>query len=391
MLEHLPRLTGLTRLILVSLLSLLILAYYVAPVVRTTKVAKNTNPSADSNTHPPLRILLVSALFPLAKAKHSQSDYEAWLKRFVGDISTEIYFFAPPSLAPSVTSIRPSSFPLVVNTTFSSPFSVPPLVGLEANYTYMHSIDRENFRHSPELYAVWNAKAYFLAEAVKNMEAAGKTYDYVFWNDAGSFRDDHWYKVWPDPDRVRQVWEEGVRVSGMKKEDLMFFPLAGMPSLMYRWWKEDQGPIDVDMSEGSFFGGAPSAVRWWSKTFYAYHDYYLSRSFFVGKDQELFNALFFLFPDRFISMYYGDMPYIDQGKYSACGYGWWYYHFWFGDEEGKKRQRELWLSNLAAGWVFWRQRVDCTLAPVVPMRSVLEGRFGWGWTPPERRLEILYS
>ncbi len=390
---------------------LLALLYFTSPAIRSSLIAEKfahispADGSDSTSTSSEPRILLVSALFPLKNSKHSQSDYEAWLKRFLGQISTDVYFFAPPESSDLISSARPSSFPMTLNTTFSSPFDVPPLRGLQSNYTLMHSQDREKHRHSPELYAVWNAKAYFLSEAINNANKSGKTYDYVFWNDAGSFRDDHWYTAWPDPRRVTQVFEQGARKSGEKKEDLIFFPVAGMPYWSQRYWKEDQGPVDVDFSEGgfvfatlsahiltsypgSFFGGSPSAAQWWSKTFYAYHDHYLSLSYFVGKDQTVFNALFFLYPKRFIAMYFGDMPYIDQGQYGTCGYGWWHFHFWFGDEEGKKREREIWSSKLAMGWALWRGKLRCTLAPVVPMKDMLEGWFGWGWTPPERRSEI---
>ncbi len=52
--------------------------------------------------------------------------------------------------------------PLTLNTSFSSPFDVPPLRGREEQYDAMHAKDREGFRHTPALYAVWNAKPWLL-------------------------------------------------------------------------------------------------------------------------------------------------------------------------------------------------------------------------------------
>jgi len=215
------------------------------------------------NPKSPPRILLVSAFFPLPHSKHSQSDYAAWLKHFVGQISTDIYFFAPPNITSFIQSLRPTStsnspspfdpqFRLFLNTTFSSPFSVPPLHSLQQAYIHQHEIDREKHLHSPALYAVWNAKAYFVSEAITNSERLGRTYDYVFWNDAGSFRDPHWYYVWPDPWRITKVWEEGERMMGAmtKKEELVFFPTSGLTWSEHRSWKERHGPLDVDFSEG---------------------------------------------------------------------------------------------------------------------------------------------
>lgn len=42
---------------------------------------------------------------------------------------------------------------------------------LEAEYKEMQTKDREALKHSPELYSVWNAKPYFLDEAVKNVNS----------------------------------------------------------------------------------------------------------------------------------------------------------------------------------------------------------------------------
>ena len=114
----------------------------------------------------------------------------------------------------------------------------------------MHSMDSKNSYHSPELYSVWNAKPFFVDNAIRVMATKGKTYDYVFWNDGGSFRgDDNVYKNWPDPNRIDEIWKEGSRLSGTKVEDLLFFPIQ-YPPYKARNWKEDKGPFDTDFSEG---------------------------------------------------------------------------------------------------------------------------------------------
>ena len=189
------------------------------------------------------RVLLVSALYPLAKSKHSSADYARWLHRFLGSIDTDVYFFTTPDLASvvrDVAAVRARS--VVINTTYASPFDVPPLVGLRAAYARMHGHDRERARHSPELYAVWNAKPFFLSEGLAN---AGGRYRYAFWCDAGSFRSEHRYRVWPDPDRVEQLWKD-------MGEDRLFLPIESVPGRAHSTWKADMGPVDVDFSEGAF-------------------------------------------------------------------------------------------------------------------------------------------
>jgi len=190
-------------------------------------------------------ILLVSALYPLAKSKHTSADYARWLSLFLSQIQTDVYFFTTPEMASLVRDVAVvHSRSITINTTYSSPCDIPPLLGLRGHYERMHALDRERARHSPELYAVWNAKPFFLSEAVRNTADAG--YHYAFWCDAGSFRREHRYAVWPDPDRVDGLWREA-------GEDMLFLPIESAPGPAYRGWKADMGPVDVDFSEGAQF------------------------------------------------------------------------------------------------------------------------------------------
>ena len=201
-------------------------------------------------------ILLVSALFPLSHSKHTHEEYRKWLSNFLSCISTsDIYFYTTPDLEPLVRSLHANvstTTRLTVDTTYTSPLLVPPLLPYKENYTQMHEWDREKARHSPELYAVWNAKPWFLDSAVRN--AAGE-YDYAFWVDAGSFRHEHAYRRWPDPRRVEEVWDEAYRMSrkeGLRgKGDLMFIPAFELPGKAQLTWSKEQGPVDIDFSEGA--------------------------------------------------------------------------------------------------------------------------------------------
>lgn len=168
------------------------------------------------------------------------------------------------------------------------------------------------------------------------------TYKYAFWTDAGSFRHTHAYSAWPDPARVDAVWARAharlqatIPTPDISATDLIFFPIfePPAPSPALSGWTLPAGPVDLDISEGSFFGGAPPALAWYTRTFYRYHDYYISTPpppepghpharpldsdaegeytpgagapppfYFVGKDQTLINALFMLHPQRFFTV-----------------------------------------------------------------------------------------
>jgi hypothetical protein len=158
-------------------------------------------------------------------------------------------------MAPMVKSLR-GDLPITINTTFLSPFDIPPLKDgrvrgktFREKYEEMWGWDREKHRHNPELYAIWTAKPYFLDEGLRNSKVK---YDYAFWNDAGSFRDPHSFISWPDPMRVKEIWEEGSKESGTSAEDLLFFPMWGPPHSSMQFWSEGMGPIDNEFSEGQF-------------------------------------------------------------------------------------------------------------------------------------------
>jgi len=261
----------------------------------------------------------------------------------------------------------------------------------------MWAWDREKEIRGPELYATWTAKPYFLDEGLRNSEIA---YDFAFWNDAGSFRDPHSYSLWPDPMRVREIWEEGSRESGTSVEDLLFFPMWGLPHSSMQFWSEEIGPVNSDsaFSEGSFFGGSAHTIAWWRSLYFKYHDHYLSRKIFVGEDQILFDALFLLNPHRIISVWQYDpappppllaphttpssnqSPVLEWGESNtplgACGSTWFYYQFFLASEPERQEMRGRWGSGSVA----------CRLTRVIAMESLLKRVFGNQWVVPPSSL-----
>ncbi|KAL5513823.1 hypothetical protein ACEPAH_4224 [Sanghuangporus vaninii] len=360
------------------------------------------------------QILLVSAFFPLSKSKHSMAQYSDWLSRFLGKITTPVYFFAPPDLEPTIRSIR-GALPIVIDTRFQTAFDIPPLKGREADYEKMHGWDREKEHHSPDLYAIWAAKPFLLAEALRRLrddrgltELGLKNTDnieYAFWSDAGSFRRTHTYASWPDLARLDEVWKDGETLSGMKKDEIVFFPLQHLPDVSMQLWTENLGPIDNDVSEGSFFGGNPKVAEWWERYYYAYHDHYLAQHVFVGKDQTLINALFVLQPSHFISVWHGDSdapaalfkPATTSSDDSElllgdCGDQWYYYQFFLASEAEREKMTRVWDRQWY--WDFWRKewwarkRETCRLTRTVDMLSLLRRAFGDRWNPPPSSVQF---
>lgn len=191
-------------LVIIIATSLLSITYFHSLTARTIYLEESGDPGSidginiTDGLNVTTRILLVSAMFPLSKSKHSVEDYISWFSMFLGPITTDIYFYTPPNFSPNIQKARGEGLPITIDTSYASPFDIPPLMGLEEKYQKMHKKDREMFRHSPELYAIWNAKPFFLDSALQILQRQGKVYDYAFSTDAGSFRENYAFKDWPE-------------------------------------------------------------------------------------------------------------------------------------------------------------------------------------------------
>jgi len=53
---------------------------------------------------------------------------------------------------------------------------------------------------------------------------------------------------------------------------------------------------------GSFFGGKSQAVLWWEAVWYAAHNEFISKKYFVGKDQNIMNSLALKYPNKVFSV-----------------------------------------------------------------------------------------
>ncbi|KAG6809729.1 hypothetical protein H0H92_014970 [Tricholoma furcatifolium] len=362
------------------------------------------------------RILIVSALFPLEHAKHSHEEYKSWLRNFLGEegIQSDIYFYTTPDLETLVSSLDSSR--LTINTIYNNPFAIPPLSPYQDKYREMHAWDRERALHSPELYAVWNAKPWLLQHALMDR---GGNYDYAFWVDAGSFRAAHPFRMWPDPARVQEIFLSH-REGADRMSDRVLIPLFTLPGNKQHGWRVENGPVDMDFSEGSFFGSTPSGISWYSKTFYETHDNYINTTpppqalhphekpddvtplfHFVGKDQTLINAILFRYPSRFLGVlapsriplvpplersdsypYALTLSYLfTQARvlvFRALGYGkacgdWYYYQWWLAASNERERARTM-------GW----ERCGETGTKVLEIEALLRGLFGSRWVEGRR-------
>ena len=142
-------------------------------------------------------------------------------------------------------------------------------------------------------------------------------------------------------------------------------------------------------------------MAWWARTFYAYHDYYVSKRLFVGKDQTVFNSILVLFNERIITVWVNDpkAPAADKSwrfKYwtkslGSCGDEWFYYQFWLSNRQTRDEMGKIWLEfdRQPQNTRWWKKKISqCRLTRVLTLSSLLKRTFGEEWRAPIPTLDI---
>ena len=191
-------------------------------------------------------------------------------------------------------------------------------------------------------------------------------------------------------------------------------------------------------------------MSWYADLFYAYHDHYIMTSpssvashphappnntstgpplfYFVGKDQTLINALFFLHPHRFITVVSPANQALLPSPCSAtwtcawqtlkgvkatatsklweklrgksgglCGDEWFYYQFWVAAKQERRDMKRVWNERLWGIEELLRgpgekeedgQEKGCPLTGVVTIEGVLRRLFGVDWEVPGSSVHV---
>jgi hypothetical protein len=232
---------------------------------------------------------IVVGYFPLSKAKHSQSEYLAWLKNLLSFCQSPMIVFTTTELRPVLYQLRRNgSLPSFFIVDYQSPLQMPPIKPLVSTFERQYQTDPERTYHSVELYAVWCAKSFML-----NRSAALNPFrtEYFLYVDAGAFRSSNYrFRKWPDSDTIHTILSNNKFLLGM---------IAPLPhKLCPLNYTMKEGPIKMDLIEGTFMAGSSAAVRWWTSVFYKTIDEYRSRNIFIGKDQSIMNAIALVHADR---------------------------------------------------------------------------------------------
>ena len=227
-------------------------------------------------------VTVVTAYFPLAKAKHSQSNYLEWLENLFSFCQSPMIIFTSAEFSPILHRLRRNgSLPSFFIVDYSSPLQMPPIRSLVSTFVEQHSVDPERAHHSIELYAIWCAKSFMLNRSVELNPFRAK---YFLYDDAGAFRSSNYqFQAWPDELSLTDILRDDRFFLGM---------IAPLPRRFYPLnYTLAAGPIVFDLIEGTFMAGSIRAISWWTSTFYETIDDYRRRNFFIGKDQSVMNAI----------------------------------------------------------------------------------------------------
>ncbi|CAF3989867.1 unnamed protein product, partial [Adineta steineri] len=232
---------------------------------------------------------VVIAYFPLNKSKHSKAQYESWLENLLGFCQSPIIIYTSIEYQPILQYLRRNnSLRTHFIVEYNSPLEMPPIKRLVPIFEQQYPSDPERAYHSIELYAVWCAKSFILNRSAELNPFRTKYFLYV---DAGAFRSSNYrFQSWPYEASIHPVFANNRLLFGMISPlPRQFCPLS---------YTINKGPIRHNLIEGGLIGGTSDIIHWWTSVFYETINIYISKNFFIGKDQYLMNAIALTYPHR---------------------------------------------------------------------------------------------
>ena len=250
---------------------------------------------------------VVSAYYPLNKAKRGVNQYMTWIKNFCS-IPCNLVFYTDASTAPLIRKLRGDLPTVVIERDFHSfRMTSPHMMKLWGRH---HALDREKSIHSPELYAVWALKQEFVRDAITQNHYKST---YFIWCDCGIYRDPslyNHYKQFPSLDVCNRMCSPG---------RIVFLEVEHIPDAFCD--RRNQGlPIQYPTPFNSLGGGCIAGdVEAWADFGPAYEKMVLTldtMGIFVGKDQNVFFTMLMLNATKSPFLVYKAAPFaLGKGDY----------------------------------------------------------------------------
>jgi len=219
---------------------------------------------------------LVTAYYSI-RSKFPKEQYLSWITTFL-KIKSPIVLFTDQNMVEWIREKR-GELPIHI---VSIPFNELEMwkrYELQWNQHYM--IDPEQFRHSPELYAIWAQKPFFVEQAI--LSNPFQT-DYFFWCDIGAFR---------DPSVSQTILDTFPCTRYLESECILLQSINDL-TISDQAIRSDgiRGEIishswnDVRLVGGLWGGGKNGCLRW-KRSYERMLEAYFHAGRFAGKDQQV--------------------------------------------------------------------------------------------------------
>lgn len=278
-------------------------------VIRSTNLISNKNRNKQIDN----RTVFISAYFELEKSKHKKTEYLEWIKRLLPIINcrmiiyTSEYFYLNFFKNEIVQLPEYQQKLFNFNFTYSDAYEIPCISNLSKKFQEMHKHDPLRRYHNPNLYAIWTSKTFLVDSATYIYPDA---YMY-FWVDIGCAREEIMELQY---DQYGNSYDKlsASKINKTTKLEHIKFPFSTFSDYIqntytdpplemclfivykYVFPKDFSGhlPRNKNVVQAGGFFGTKNGVRKFNKIFWKVQNDWLSRNFFSGVEQDLFNFIF---------------------------------------------------------------------------------------------------
>jgi len=213
---------------------------------------------------------LVSAFFPI-RSKFPPEHYLHWGETFLS-LEASLVLFTTPELAPLFKEKRGSKPTLIVSMEFEE---IDTWRLYKSKWIEDHAKDPEKHIHTPELYAIWAQKAFFVEKAV-HMNVFST--EYFFWCDFGAFR---------NPAINPVILKTFPSSHYLLENKVLFQSIADL-----RPEEKIVGSSEKDRIVGGLWGGGVAACLKWKAVYQQMLESFFAAGTFAGKDQTVMLSAF---------------------------------------------------------------------------------------------------
>ena len=216
---------------------------------------------------------LVSCYYKLEKSKHTDEEYDRWIRNLLENINTNIIIFTCENEKSYLETI------LENNKNIQYTIIVKEISNFEINKLYPHIWENQEkldpgkwCGRARGCYQIWNSKFHFLKEAI---EKNPYNSDYFIWNDIGNVRDSRtipFLRNYPNKDNISQDKLDIVILKGFARLQDFF--------------------LDEVHFSGSMFGGHKNTILIIYDLYYKCFQHYIANNQFIGCDQQIISSIF---------------------------------------------------------------------------------------------------